>query len=96
MNNDIEVPEAALQGAAIIDLADWLRGLDSIKAGLKPEYLAAFHDTRQYFSEMAKRFPDGVAPRDLPKAEARVLMLALVCAAAVSGHGLISQKAHPR
>lgn len=74
------IPEALLKSAAILDVADYVRGFDSIKAGLNPEEMQAYHPLRRYLAKMAKRYPDGIAPRDLPREEAANLVCAMMLA----------------
>lgn len=93
-----DITEAALHCAAIVNLPAWLRMLGSIRAGglVESGTRAALRCTRQYFAEMTARFPDGVAPRDLPPAEAQILVHAVFCAAVLNAHRLTGPMARHR
>lgn len=85
MNPDLKFPQAALNGSAVLDTPDIARGLASCIPHLPEDCRAAHSFALEYFTQMACRYPDGVAPRDLPPSEAQVLLKAWLIASLVGG-----------
>jgi hypothetical protein len=83
MNQDFKIPPAALNGSAALDTPDIARGLAFCTPHLPEDCREAHSFALDYFTHMARRFPDGVAPRDLPPSDARVLLMAMVIASVV-------------
>ena len=85
MKTDFKFPPAALNGAAVLDVADAARGLSSCAPHLPADCRAAHSNILPYFIQMARRFPDGVAPKDLPPSEAQVLLMAWMLSMVIGG-----------
>jgi hypothetical protein len=93
-DSDFKFPPEALNGPAVVDIPDIARGLASCIAHLPEECRKAHSLALSYFIHMARLYPHGVAPRDLPPSEAQILLMALVLADAVGGrsHAVLSGK----
>ena len=85
MKTDFKFPPAALNGAAILDAPDIARGLASCAPHLPADCREGHAFALAYFTQMARRFPDGVAPRDLPPSEAQALLMAWMLSMVIGG-----------
>lgn len=82
-DSDFKFPPEALNGPAVVDIPDIARGLASCIAHLPEECRKAHSLALEILNQIARRFPDGVAPRDLPPWEAQLLLKALIFASVV-------------
>lgn len=75
MNNDFKIPSAVLSAGGILDFQSFLSGLRSVQGHLPKAHKCAAADTLNHLEAAARKYPDGVAPRDISPKEAEYLIL---------------------
>ena len=84
-DSDFKFPPEALNSSAVLDTRDIARGFASCIPHLPEDCREAHSLALDILNQMTRRFPDGVAPRDLPPSEAQLLLMAWLVASVVGG-----------